>query len=95
MKDIIRMNQLAGIITEGQARKMLEVLNENIKLDNFKELLNRFHNDKMVSLEDLGNAFKKLNSEDQEEAFEAIENSESDYILDDNEFYAFAGWPVR
>jgi hypothetical protein len=29
MKDIIRMNQLAGIITEGQAKKMLEVLNEN------------------------------------------------------------------
>jgi len=29
MKDIIRMNQLAGIITEGQAKKMLKVLNEN------------------------------------------------------------------
>lgn len=29
MKDIIRMNQLAGIITEGQARKMMQVLNEN------------------------------------------------------------------
>ena len=29
MKDIIRMNQLAGIITEGQARKMMAVLNEN------------------------------------------------------------------
>jgi hypothetical protein len=29
MKDIIRMNQLAGIITEGQARKMMEILNEN------------------------------------------------------------------
>ena len=29
MKDIIRMNQLAGIITEGQAKKMIEVLNEN------------------------------------------------------------------
>ena len=28
MKDIIRMNQLAGLITEGQARKMMEVLNE-------------------------------------------------------------------
>lgn len=28
MKDIIRMNQLAGIITEGQAKKMLETLNE-------------------------------------------------------------------
>jgi hypothetical protein len=29
MKDIIRMNQLAGIITEGQAKKMMAVLNEN------------------------------------------------------------------
>jgi hypothetical protein len=29
MKDIIRMNQLAGILTEGQARKMIQVLNEN------------------------------------------------------------------
>ena len=29
MKDIIRMNQLAGIITEGQTRKMMAVLNEN------------------------------------------------------------------
>ena len=28
MKDIIRMNQLAGIITEGQAKKMMKVLNE-------------------------------------------------------------------
>jgi hypothetical protein len=28
MKDIIRMNQLAGLITEGQAKKMMQVLNE-------------------------------------------------------------------
>jgi hypothetical protein len=28
MKDLIRMNQLAGVITEGQAKKMMEVLNE-------------------------------------------------------------------
>jgi hypothetical protein len=28
MKDIIRMNQLAGIITESQARRMMEVLGE-------------------------------------------------------------------
>ena len=28
MKDIIRMNQLAGTITEGQAKKMLEILDE-------------------------------------------------------------------
>ena len=29
MKDIIRMNQLAGLITEGQARKMMQILNES------------------------------------------------------------------
>jgi hypothetical protein len=29
MKDLIRMKQLAGIITEDQARKMMEVLNED------------------------------------------------------------------
>jgi len=28
MKDIIRMNQLAGLITEDQARKMMKILNE-------------------------------------------------------------------
>ena len=29
MKELIRMNQLAGLITEDQARKMMAVLNEN------------------------------------------------------------------
>jgi len=29
MKDIIRMNKLAGTITESQARRMMEILNEN------------------------------------------------------------------
>jgi hypothetical protein len=29
MKDIIRMNQLAYIITEDQAKKMMQILNEN------------------------------------------------------------------
>ena len=29
MKDLIRMNQLAGIITEGQAKKMMAILNED------------------------------------------------------------------
>jgi hypothetical protein len=28
MKNIIRMNQLAGLITEDQARKMMEILNQ-------------------------------------------------------------------
>jgi hypothetical protein len=36
MKDIIRMNQLAGILTEGQARKMMQILNEN-ELQNIPE----------------------------------------------------------
>jgi hypothetical protein len=31
MKDIIRMQQLAGIITEGQARKMMQILNEEVE----------------------------------------------------------------
>jgi hypothetical protein len=31
MKDLIRMNQLAGIITEGQAKKMIQILNEENK----------------------------------------------------------------
>jgi len=30
MKDIIRMNQLAGTITEGQAKKMSKVLTEEM-----------------------------------------------------------------
>jgi hypothetical protein len=28
MKDLIRMNQLAGVITESQANKMMQILNE-------------------------------------------------------------------
>jgi hypothetical protein len=33
MKDLIRMNQLAGLITESQARKMMAVLNEYVEMD--------------------------------------------------------------
>ena len=29
MKDIIKMNKLAGLITENQARRMMEILDEN------------------------------------------------------------------
>ena len=42
MKDIIRMNQLAGIITEGQARKMLEVLNKEETLPTRQEIFDDF-----------------------------------------------------
>ena len=31
MKDLIRMNQLAGTITEGQAKKMMAILNEGLE----------------------------------------------------------------
>ena len=49
MKDIIRMNQLAGIITEGQARKMLEVLNE-VEEDNTPEnYTNKISRDELIS----------------------------------------------
>ena len=40
MKDIIRMNQLAGIITEGQARKMMEILTEG-EVDEMATLINK------------------------------------------------------
>ena len=50
MKDIIRMNQLAGIITESQAKKMMEVLNENQEDEaadflnqHKKEIFDKFH----------------------------------------------------
>lgn len=49
MKDIIRMNQLAGIITESQAKKMLEVLNENEK-PAIKILKDIYYFDKLSSL---------------------------------------------
>jgi hypothetical protein len=42
MKDIIRMNQLAGIITEGQARKMMQVLNEEESPLNEAKVKNKY-----------------------------------------------------
>jgi len=39
MKDIIRMNQLAGIITEGQAKKMMQILNEYYDEQDFLDAL--------------------------------------------------------
>ena len=52
MKSIIRMNQLAGLITESQATKMLKILNEDSRssiLDYIEEYIgadeNEFKND--------------------------------------------------
>jgi hypothetical protein len=50
MKDIIRMNQLAGIITESQARKMMEVLYEN---ENYELGDPRYGTDDPRSLDEL------------------------------------------
>jgi len=42
MKDLIRMNQLAGLITENQAQKMMAVLNEEKSWDDVdKELADK------------------------------------------------------
>jgi hypothetical protein len=42
MKDLIRMNQLAGIITESQANKMMQILNEEKTWDDVdKELADK------------------------------------------------------
>jgi hypothetical protein len=43
MKDLIRMNQLAGLITESQARKMMAVLNEdNLEVKNIAKQIYSF-----------------------------------------------------
>lgn len=36
MKDIIKMNKLAGTITESQAKRMMDVLDENMGLSDEK-----------------------------------------------------------
>lgn len=60
MKDIIRMNQLAGIITEGQAKKMMAILNEN-KSQEEKTIENSLQNEGFFdSL--MGKKYKKTNT---------------------------------
>jgi hypothetical protein len=41
MKDIIKMNKLAGLITESQARRMIKILNESMGKE---ELVNKIKN---------------------------------------------------
>jgi hypothetical protein len=41
MKDIIKMNKLAGLITENQARRMMQILNESMGKE---ELVNKIKN---------------------------------------------------
>jgi hypothetical protein len=62
MKDVIRMNQLAGLITESQANKMLKVINENSQstlLDYIEEYIgadeNEFKNDPEDYSDEKGN----------------------------------------
>jgi len=72
MKDIIRMNQLAGIITEGQAKKMMEVLNENNEFSNllddsddeFSNLLDDSDDEFSNLLDDLDEDLKEYNGDE-------------------------------
>jgi hypothetical protein len=67
-------------------------LNEN--LDVLKKVLNKYLNkDKNTNIEDVGKAFRKLDSKFHNEAFDYIEDK-ADYLLDDDVFYATAGFPV-
>jgi hypothetical protein len=69
MKEIIRMNQLAGLITEGQARKMMQLLNENKALGNifYEEDGEYFYDDaKLIEL------IKNMGYEDAEEIAKEI-----------------------
>jgi hypothetical protein len=56
MKDIIRMNQLAGLITEGQAKKMMEILNEELSDEQIITILKKY--------EDPESGFYKTNFSD-------------------------------
>jgi hypothetical protein len=72
MKDIIRMNQLAGIITEGQARKMMQILNEDI--DENDRITSSFKSSpKSLPWNNIEQAFKKSGLTG-EEFFSGAEN---------------------
>jgi len=51
MKDIIRMNQLAGLITEGQALKMMAVLNESMTAEDFGKFNEYIKNNTPLKIE--------------------------------------------
>jgi len=53
MKDIIRMNQLAGIITEGQAKKISKVLNEEMDAFDYSNLIQSVIN-QLTEMDDEG-----------------------------------------
>ena len=92
MKDIIRMQQLAGIITENKARKMMKILNENIgstdsvKLFDFPQNIND-----VDSHEEMG--FKvEVDNENEETYYASLSFKGHDWmsvlaILDDCENY--------
>jgi hypothetical protein len=73
MKDLIRMNQLAGVITEGQAKKMMKILKE-VDFDDEDDDDDDF---------DLEAAFKKSpNQASYEDVLFIIKSFEDDEIID-------------
>lgn len=102
MKDIIRMNQLAGIITEGQARKMMAILNEN---EGTESRLNEleFGPDEIPTVQQFKDEylgpgeFIKLNINGQEyEALRASEYGKASYLVrkkgETNRLYDILGY---
>jgi hypothetical protein len=105
MKEIIRMNQLAGLITEGQARKMMQVLNENKSFTpednvNFKWKNKPANPESMLTDTESGDEFSKgeywendIIGRDPEEIFPSYgtENSDGTWTLtfDEGEFSGF------
>lgn len=71
MKEIIRMNQLAGLITEDQARKMMKILNEEISENEGTDIVSFLKSNKQELLSKL---IKMLDIEEDEDDGESIYN---------------------
>lgn len=79
MKDLIRMNQLAGLITENQAQKMMAVLNEDQRVK-YKE--NEYYvvaspNDNDLDFSKLSKKFEEANTT--EETFYILSSKNLNY----------------
>jgi len=86
MKEIIRMNQLAGLITEGQAKKMMAVLNETDKGVLFEQ--KDPEKDKEEIIKKINNLIKKKNY-DRDDAIEIVLFDGGYFVNDGKEFKKF------
>lgn len=73
MKDIIKMNKLAGLITESQARKIMKILNENEGMEKKENTSN--------NLTLLKNLFEKVEDLRLEMIYMDLNTEEPDYEI--------------